>query len=316
MNRKRLIFKFSKRCEKPDNKLFRFLNIFFVFAMVNYGRHLYKKLRKVYKEKTIVCVPSSDAGDIMFFRFSKKLLEEKYGKDWVYVYDNRNRRIVESLDFQCTCPMPVYSIAALSYANFYDNDKKIKLVNGYSWCLFDCEKKNSHIELDYPRLEPDKAYLDNIISENELDKNKAVILAPYEQGITSSGLPILSNAFWEELARKLVDKGYVVFTNCKDDEIEPKIKGTKKIFPKFCDMEACVNVIGNLISMRSGFIDYVRNSSAKMMVLYPNDEYYLQWGINLKGNNEKIKELKYLDSNLNIVSEEELLNNIVGWFNE
>lgn len=316
MNRNKLIFKFAKNCEKPTTAFYRFMNIFFVSAMVLYGRKIYGSLRKKYGNRKFILVPTSDAGDIMYFRYSKKMLDEKYGKDWLYIYDNRNKRIVDLMGFENVCPMPVYSVAALSYSLFHDNDNKIDMINGYAWCMFDCEKANKNVRFDYPVMNVNQEYIDSIKKDNDLQDKKAIILAPYEQGITSSGFSILSMAFWEKLAKEFADLGYVVFTNCKNDAVEPVIKGTKHIFPRFSDMEACVSELGNMVSIRSGFVDYVRNSTAKMVVLYPNDLYINQWSIDLYNKRKNVREYKYAEGENAIVSEDELVKTIIAFYNE
>lgn len=102
------------------------------------------------------------------------------------------------------------------------------------------------------------------VRSNSLDiYQNSVILMPHAN--TSKMLPI---SFWEKLAGKLVENGYVVYTNIKD-ETEYVISGTYAISKPLPDIPSFAEKCSLVIALRSGICDLLAFSKTKMIVIVP-----------------------------------------------
>lgn len=111
----------------------------------------------------------------------------------------------------------------------------------------------------------DKSYAEELFSRLGLKKGQTVILAPYAGSFQSE----MGIAAWERLTEGLLQKGYVVCTNCCGDREQP-IKGTVPIFFPY---EEAVNILeyaGGFIALRSGLCDIVSQAKCKMVIIYEN----------------------------------------------
>lgn len=294
MARTSFVYKVAKKCEKPKNTFWKFMNFWFCPVMITVGWFVYKKLKKMYLDKEIVYLPSTDAGDIIFFRQMKGYMDKHYKNKWVYIYDDRNKRIVDIMDFDCKYGMKGYWIAALSYADYFFGDN-LKIHNGYGWCIFDKKYFTDSLEVQIPKYPQNEAAVEKELDTLNPNHKPMVLLAPYEQSISANGMQILPGSFWNNLAGMLIDKGYVVVTNCKGDEAEPVIAGTQRIFPKFCDLCSVSDKIGIFVSIRSGFADFTLGSTARKWILYPTDWFYDTWSVGGEHTTEIVYK-EYLDN--------------------
>lgn len=109
--------------------------------------------------------------------------------------------------------------------------------------------------------------------ENRTDKEQNVILMPYAK--TAEMLP---GAFWTELAQRLKEKGYSVYTNAGGRKETP-IQGTKPVTKslletaRFCEGSAAV------ISLRSGLCDLLGFTDTKLIVINTSEELFREWNL-------------------------------------
>lgn len=97
---------------------------------------------------------------------------------------------------------------------------------------------------------------------------KTIILSPYANTVTD--LPV---TFWEELAERLAEKGYHIFTNSCGDE-EPVIKNTKGIFLTYAEMITTLQYAAGFIAVRSGLCDIIGHVPCKKVILYPEGRLF------------------------------------------
>lgn len=97
-----------------------------------------------------------------------------------------------------------------------------------------------------------------------MEKGRTVIIAPYAY---SSQLPMIAMEIWEDIAKRLRLKGYMVCTVAYGKG-EPPIKGTLGI--QFPYREACgiLEYAGGFIGARSGLCDIVHMAKCKMLIIY------------------------------------------------
>lgn len=96
-------------------------------------------------------------------------------------------------------------------------------------------------------------------------KGKSVLLAPYATSLTS-----ISDFVWEEVAQRLTDAGYRVFTNCFG-KTEYPIKGTQPINFTVSESKSILEYMGAFIGLRSGICDIVSGINCKKVIIYPDD---------------------------------------------
>ncbi len=131
--------------------------------------------------------------------------------------------------------------------------------------MFKYDVYNMPIEAkrDCPVFATTSEYVEKFFDDNGLVKGKTVVLAPYAGSFTSD-IPV---AFWEKLACKFIEMGYVVVTNCSSEN-EKTILGTKSIFFDLSDTVPILENAGVFIGLRSGLCDIASTAKCKKVVFY------------------------------------------------
>ena len=302
MKKNNLLYKIAKRLEKPQSAFDRFLNDIFCMLIVQYGEMRYHKYKKKLKEKKILFNCSNDAGDLLYYSKYKHIFMKVHNineKDTVFLCLQSNTKVAKTVGIYNPLGISRLDVFSISMAYGFKGKEKIDIYNVYPWVIFDDINFKKQIAPQHPQYKFDKKNIENIFLDLDLKEGRTVILAPYEQAITSYGLKKLTLEFWEKLASELKRKGYSVCTNCKGDEMEPSIKGTKAIFPRFCECEAMVSLAGYLIAIRSGFVDFSCNAQARIISLYPTEGFKIVFGITgLQDNYKEIIYSKYNEDTL------------------
>lgn len=115
-------------------------------------------------------------------------------------------------------------------------------------------------ELEYPQFQ-------QTYQNDDIDKN-TIILMPYAVSVI-----MLPEFFWEELGRKLVELGFNVYTNIKD-ESEKVITGTKKISEPIDRMAQICEKSFAVISLRSGMCDILSMTNTTLLIINPQEYAY------------------------------------------
>lgn len=148
------------------------------------------------------------------------------------------------------------------------NFKGIHFIDHYRYSIFQLEE---NVKAEIPYIHRDdkvsQDYTECLFRENELQKGNTVILFPYANTASQ-----LSLQFWERLAEKLLQEGYIVCTNSSGKH-EAGIKGTKELFFDLRYGLEVVEAAGFMIGLRSGICDVLSTVKAKKIILYP-DRYY------------------------------------------
>lgn len=97
-------------------------------------------------------------------------------------------------------------------------------------------------------------------------KGKTVIIAPFAYSVKD--LPIW---FWEEIAKKLKEKGYAVFVNINTESEINVFDNMETVFFSFDECEAILQFAGYFLALRSGLCDIVSMISCKKVILYPDE---------------------------------------------
>lgn len=118
---------------------------------------------------------------------------------------------------------------------------------------------------------------------------KAVILCPYANSLNK-----VKWHFWEALALKLRESGYTVYTNSGSDT-EPIIEGTIRLKCGMLELLAIARDAGHVVGLRSGILDWLLLSGAKMVALYPDDQMLSFYDINAVISSEQVEQYVVTD---------------------
>ena len=129
----------------------------------------------------------------------------------------------------------------------------------------------------YPTVgDIDQARKDRLKERYTIDGARTIVLAP-----RSHALGFLGDAFWENLARKLSERGFIVYTNVGGKE--KPVAGTQPLAVSFEELFYLAGEINCVISHRSGLLDYLVFSKARILAISP-----CRWLLSLRS------ELKYM----------------------
>lgn len=131
------------------------------------------------------------------------------------------------------------------------------------------------------------------ISTGDINK-RTVVLMPYAE--SSEMLPQL---FWERMGKRLLEMGYEVYTNVRDDS-EGAIAGTKRIsetvdvMAQFCEKSLAV------ISVRSGICDLLALTNTVLLIINTEEIHLKHWNVKSAVGRNGIFNLNFfMDRNLN-----------------
>lgn len=119
---------------------------------------------------------------------------------------------------------------------------------------------------EQPAFPYNDSEIDEIFQRNGLIPGKTVLLAPYAGKNDQWGVPM---SFYEELVRKLTERGYTVCTNSISPRKEPPVPGTTPLLVSHRLMRPFCERAGVFIGLRSGLCDIISAAKGcKKIILY------------------------------------------------
>ena len=220
-----------------------------------------------------ILFPNLSNGDVLaLYRGLEPLQRINHTKTTTIILDNGLKRTAKELGFGTVIPGSVYSMLPMSKAVLFRPSRYKKLIFSEPWHVFNLQAmiRDAGIR-ELPSSISEKT-IEKVFGSSNC-KGKCVILSPYEQTLTASGLPMLSTLFWETLAKKLKEKNLRVFTNC-DGKKELLIPGTEVFFPPIREIPGGVDYAGYCVAVRSGFVDFSAYAgSARQVFFYPSEKF-------------------------------------------
>lgn len=279
---------------------------------INYikkGYRVYKKIRKqIGQNVKLIISPAKSIGDIYlvlaYLGAYLKTQETGYGfvlstKGAAHVCKEageNNYVVIHEMNELCRFIQFVGETRTNSFVinpiPMYAN--RIRNINGYGNCrCFDIPFRNFVADMNHKTIgTPIKA------EKIEFNlKKKSVVISPY-----ANFLQPLNEDFWNKLIKKLKENKWDIYTNGVNGK-EKELEGTTSISWGFSKTLAFLNEAGFFIGIRSGLCDVLSSTTAKMIVLYPEQkvsngidaiEYFnmVNMGLNMYAS-----EIKYQESN-------------------
>ena len=169
-----------------------------------------------------------------------------------------------------------YVIDNFIYANFHYKGKEP--IWNEKLNIIDRFKENAlDIPLDTPFWSPivipaDEETVAALNKKYTLDKERTIILAPY--AVTYYELTKQTNeSFWKDMAARLKDKGYIVYTNVNGISEKP-IEGTESITTTFSELYYVSDKVKCFVGIRSGIFDFLAMSDAKIFNVIPFGNWF------------------------------------------
>lgn len=251
------------------------------------GKVYRNKLIKKYGDVPFFLCPYTGTGDIYLIgTFWNEYVKRNNISDYIFIVVSIACKKVASLfdikNIEVT-KKKKYAGYLINYYLYNNQKGKIKILNdswgqvhtnqvewfrGYKGLYFTQVFRKFVFELPddvkprHPQYTNNEDKIKNIFMKNNLKMGRTVILSPYSN--TLSDLP---DMFWEDIAQKLKDIGYVVITNSSGKN-EPAVKGTNAVFFSLDIAPQFVEKAGSFIGVRSGFCDIISGTKAKKIILY------------------------------------------------
>ena len=254
------------------------------------GKQIYESLLKE-TQKNIFVFPYNSLGDIYIIGLFHLCKCKKFSDPYCLVITGGGcKAVAEMLRIDNVINITEREMRRLSQfaITFHEKLKNIEILhfqyphtslsagisNFNRWHFVTCyEKLVFQEKLDW-NYSPE--YLNHIMINTEIHptekihKGNTVILSPY-----AKSMPALPLSFWKELAYRLKEQGFLVFTNCDGNKEKP-IEGTEVFLFSLKDAVSVLNQCGYFVGLRSGFCDIISSSECRKVIIYsPSSKEYL-----------------------------------------
>jgi hypothetical protein len=177
----------------------------------------------------------------------------------------------------------------LNYKNnaFFDSSRMYDLYKSVLYML----PQDASMVLPDVRLLPD---IRDKTDGQDVIEDRSVILLPFANSVQKIDIE-----FWNALAARLTDDGYVCFTNTNRPGDKPII-GTKAISFGIAQTAAFIQYCGRAVSLRNGMCDLIQYIDCKLAVVYSETENGCTkhfYGLGGHGEIAEIKEFTPLSEN-------------------
>lgn len=286
-----ILQKISKACEYPaESGMPQWIGRCWYWIMIWWGKFEYAKMTRQYPGCTFLYTPTASIGDLCYVRRNlSHMLKLNEIEDPVVLVEESIADAARILGFEKILAVSKVKLFPIVMMHTLYGAKADKLFNCYPWEMV----YRSHIENSL-RVEPlfdfGKCKLKGI---NIFSAEKNIVLAPYEKSISLMGEPVLPDLFWEKTAAALKEKGYDVYTNCRNDGRETAVKGTKMLNVPVSQMLETMAHADGFIAVRSGLADLLCDVPVRQIILYPSLEWLDQFQLASLSDNQMLEEVSY-----------------------
>lgn len=257
-------------------------------------------LEKKYNKKLAFIVPNSHAGVIEKFRYIKRIVPcDKKSLEKIVLYISSTKNYETNKYKYAFFNMKISKNGIRNWSSAYW-DKKLLLSDRYKKFVFNQEE---NYKMKKSSILNDTGKKEKILKKYSLTE-KSIIIMPYAYSVNQ-----ISNEMWERLVSILTKKGYKIFTNIGNNDLEKPIINTKALNISLSDLYDISNDIEYFISLRSGVCEFLALSSTKMIVLNDNEKNYEKWDdVNIFSKNKTVKNIYMNNKNCDTIIMEILKN--------
>lgn len=249
------------------------------------GEAIYKRIKK--EDEFLLIATTASCGDHYFWRLTLDQFLKKHGinkykivvasnpiKDVLSLFneeaviiltmeeiDNLLRYVmfVGESNIDCFMIYPQYACVRRSgYMAMAMGRHFEEIFPKYVFCLGD------DYEPHFPELNKDREQADRIekkLAEIGVKKGEGILLSPYSN--STEGLP---KEFWDDVAEKLKEKGYRVFTNVAGSETP--VDGTEELRCSFRELPSYLEYLGNTIALKSGYCEIIGHVNCRQVIVH------------------------------------------------
>lgn len=295
------------------------------------GRRLYRKITGEYPGCDVLLCPYPGTGDIYLIgTFLKQFVEKEGIKEYVLVvvssackktadiFSTSNIAAIDGpsacrdlVRYYMVCPEECrIRIMNDSWGDIYTNPVQwLRGLHGMNFAemfrrfVFGLD---GSIQPRHPEFQNKSQEIEVLREQYGMKEKRSVLLSPY--AVTLSDMP---NTFWEELAERLKEKGYAVYTNIGSEE-EKAIDGTCPLFFQLDMAPQLVSWMGGFVGIRSGLCDIISGADARKVILYDKSNFFFNasafdyFSLNKMGLSRDAVEIQYDNQNLRNVLEQVL----------
>lgn len=287
-----------------NSRLSRYSPLLSNFCKAINGLCLVKKIKRTYGELPIIVYEYTGLGDLYvifgvidnscrhIFILEKRNLSNlvEQAGDIAVVFTKKQ---IECLYYYCNLTMNKDCIQFITpwdmksaYKTVSNNlyGYKLSMLNIYNYFV------GNSVDAKLKRVRYD------VEMDIEIEKKKwsdSILLIPYANSLVT--FPLF---FWEKLAFELKKRGYQVYTNVNEKEIE--IKGTHRLECSISYLIKVVKYLAGVVAIRNGLCDWISGSETSKVILYPNMEkenfggyIYNAFSINRMGYGVKLHEISW-----------------------
>lgn len=246
---------------------------------------LFLLLKKVgISGKTWIFFNPCSIGDVVFMCALVRAFKVKNGGEVAVIVNHNHKKIAtmfSDIDFIVSLDLIKFDYEAYFRISNYTEIRMGKvfipqaglnksLSQFLSIHLLDAYKLALGLGLEAKLSEPDLSIYRPNINEDNLTKNRTIILFPYAKTVLG-----VDELLWKRIILGLTKSGFEIVVNDEgDNEFLPKQKNILRIKKSLDDVLTPSLKCYGIISLRSGICDFLSFSDRKMVVLYPDQTSY------------------------------------------
>lgn len=283
----------------------KIVNFFINFVKSVYGTFLLTYIARKNKDKTLILISGLGIGDVCIAStYLPDFIKNSSNQIVVLCCEKRFnilKKIGISTDIIKLSDLKINSLNQGYLHNltrkFYAkllNNKKLIIADPWYYVNIDAQFIKGLTAIDIIRYGAYKLYDNATMSYPKCEitykipinfNDKFVIINPFSNSMN------ISASLFEELAAKLMEYGYKVYSNVTKDQSE--IKGTYRLDVTLEELLFISKYAKAIISIRSGILDYIVSEATKIIAIYNDLQFYFIYTLKAWNTKCKIFEHRY-----------------------
>ncbi|MDE7430897.1 MAG: hypothetical protein K2N34_03135 [Lachnospiraceae bacterium] len=261
------------------------------WIMIQVGKLEYVRIIRQYPGCMFLYTPTASIGDLCYVRrnLTQILRINKIEDPFIILVEESIADVAQFLGFKTILSVSKVKFFPIVMMHTLYGSQTDRLFNCYPWEMVYQSHIIKSLEME-SLLNCEKGQFKDI---NIFPDSKNIILAPHENTVSLMKEQTLPDIFWEKMADALKEKGYSVYTNCRQNSEEKAIRGTKVINVPSSKMLGAMPYVDGFIAIRSGLVDLLCDIPVRQIILYPTSEWLDKFGLSVLSENHLLEEIIY-----------------------